>query len=258
MISSAFNAAVYDPLYNGLVYIVGALPSYDVGIAVIILTIIVRVILYPLSKKAIVAQIKMKKIAPEIELLKEKYKNDREQQGKAMFALYKEKDIHPFASFGLVLIQLPILFALYWVFAWGGLPSIDVTKLYAFVHQPAGVNMEFIGLINMAGKSMVLAVLAAATQVIYTRLSMGPRKKSAPTGRLQANQQIRGLASPPQPASSFAGDMARSFDLQARYVLPIFIGVVAYTVPSAAALYWVTSNTSMIAQELLMGRRFRE
>ena len=240
MISTAFNTAIYNPLYNGLVSIVGVLPSHDVGLAVIILTIIVRVFLYPLSKKAIVAQQKMKKIAPEMELLKEKYKNDREQQGKAMFALYKENDIHPFASFGLILIQLPILFALYWVFAFGGLPEIDTTLLYSFVPAPAGVNMEFIGLINMAGKRVVLAVLAALTQIIYTRLSMGPRKKA-----------------PLQPASSFSGDMARSFDLQMRYVLPVIIGVVAYTVPSAAALYWVTSNTAMIAQELLMGRRFR-
>lgn len=238
MISAAFHAAIYNPLYNGLVAIVDMLPTHDVGIAVVILTIIVRVILFPLSKRAIVAQVKMKKIAPEIELLKEKYKNDREQQGKAMFNLYKENDIHPFASFGLVLVQLPILFALYFVFARGGLPVIDAARLYSFVHQPAGVNMEFIGLINMAGKSLILAVLAAATQIVYTRLSMGARQKTPATG-------------------SFSGDMARSFDVQARYVLPLFIGVIAYTVPSAAALYWVTSNTSMIAQELLMGRRFR-
>ena len=238
MISSVFNATVYNPLYNGLVSIVGVLPSHDVGIAVIILTIVVRVVLYPLSKKAIVAQQKMKKIAPEMELLKEKYKNDREQQGKAMFALYKQNDIHPFASFGLILIQLPILFALYWVFAFGGLPEIDIARLYSFVSEPAGANMEFIGLINMAGKSVVLAVLAAVTQIAYTRLSMGARKKVAATG-------------------SFSGDMARSFDFQVRYVLPVFISVVAYTVPSAAALYWVTSNTAMIAQELLKGRRFK-
>lgn len=258
MISSAFNAAIYNPLYNGLVSIVGVLPAHDVGLAVIILTIIVRVVLYPLSKKAIVAQQKMKKIAPEMELLKKKYKNDREQQGRAMFALYKENDIHPFASFGLILVQLPILFALYWIFAFGGLPEVDAARIYSFVSAPAGVNMEFLGLIDMAGKSMVLAVLAAATQIAYTRLSMGARKKAAATGHLRANQQTSGLGPPPQPAGSFAGDMARSFDLQMRYVLPVIIGVVAYTVPSAAALYWVTSNTAMIAQELLMGRRFRE
>src|SRR3989344_5313698 len=176
MISSAFNAAIYDPLYNGLVSIVGVLSSHDVGIAVIILTIIVRVVLYPLSKKAILAQQKMKKIAPEMELLKEKYKNDREQQGKAMFALYKENDIHPFASFGLILVQLPILFALYWVFAFGGLPEIDAALLYSFVPAPAGVNMEFLGLIDMAGKSLVVSFLVASKQTLFNPHFKGVRQ----------------------------------------------------------------------------------
>ncbi|MDO8552491.1 MAG: YidC/Oxa1 family membrane protein insertase [bacterium] len=239
MISSAFHAAVYNPLYNGLIYIVDILPTHDVGIAVIILTIIVRIILFPLSKRAIETQQKMKKIAPELEKLKEKYKNDREQQGKAMFALYKENDVHPFASFGLIFIQLPILLALYWIFAWGGLPEINLERLYAFISVPSGVNMEFIGLINMAGKSFVLAILAGVTQIIYTRLSMGAAKKVAPDG-------------------TFSKDMARSADMMMRYALPIMIGGFAYAVPSAAALYWVTSNTAMIAQELLMGRRFND
>lgn len=239
MISAVFHTLIYYPLYNGLVFLVGALPSHDVGIAVIILTVIVRIILFPLSRRASEAQIQMKKIAPQIEVLKQKYKNDREQQGRAIFALYKENDIRPFASFGLILVQLPILFALYWVFARGGLPDVDVSRLYSFITRPAGVNMEFIGLINMAGKSLILAGLASATQIIYTRLSMGSPKKSAPTD------------------GSFAGDMARSFDVQTRYVFPLIIGGVAYTLPSAAALYWVASNTSMIAQELMSGRRFR-
>lgn len=238
MISAAFHAIVYDPLYNGLVFLVDAFPSHDVGLAVIALTIVVRVILYPLARRAVIAQEQMKKIAPLVEELKEKYKKDREQQGRAIFALYREHDIHPFASFGVILIQLPILFALYWVFAFGGLPEVNAQLLYSFVQQPPGVNMEFLGLIDMAGKSILLAVLAGITQIIYTRLSMGVRKKHAP------------------PGGSFSADMARSFDIQMRYVLPVVVGVIAYTVPAAAPLYWVTSNTFMIAQEYLAGRRF--
>ena len=239
MISAVFHAVIYNPLYNGLVYLIGILPSHDVGIAVIFLTIVVRIILYPLSRRAVVAQEEMKILAPKIELLKEKYKNDREAQGREIFALYREHDVHPFASLGLVLIQLPILFALYWVFARGGLPQVDASRLYSFVGQPGGVNMEFIGVINVgASKSLILAVLAGITQIIYTRLSMGAPKKHPPSD------------------GSLGSDMAKSFDMQARYVLPLMIGVIAYTVPAAAPLYWVTSNTFMIAQEYLAGRRF--
>src|SRR3989344_6375671 len=178
MWSAIFHTVVYDPLYNGLVFLVGVLPAHDVGLAVVVLTIIVRIILFPLARRASDAQEQMKKIAPDIEALKAKYKNNREEQGRAIFALYKERDIHPFASFGLILIQLPILIALYWMFAMGGLPEINAELLYPLVNLPASVNMEFLGLINVGSKSLLLAILAGVTQVAYSRLSMGPRKKA--------------------------------------------------------------------------------
>src|SRR3989344_2524982 len=107
MISTVFHAVIYDPLYNGLIFLVGVVPSHDVGLAVIALTIVVRVILLPLSRRAVETQIAMKKVAPEIEKIKEKFKDNREEQGKAIFALYKERGVHPFASFGLLLPPLP-------------------------------------------------------------------------------------------------------------------------------------------------------
>ena len=122
-IAVAFSAAIYTPLYNGLVFLVGIMPGDDMGLAVIVLTIIVRFILFPLSKRAVAAQLAMKRIAPEVDKLKQKYKDKPEEQGKAIFALYKENDVHPFAGFALVLVQIPILLGLYWVFSRGGLPA---------------------------------------------------------------------------------------------------------------------------------------
>lgn len=241
MISAVFHALIYNPLYNGLVFLVDVLPSHDVGIAVVALTIIVRVVLYPLSRRAIKAQKEMKLIAPQVEALKEKYKNDRERQGREIFALYKTHDIHPFASFGLILVQLPILLALYFIFARGGLPDVQTGILYPFVHVPGVVNMEFLGFMDMAGKhNVVLALLVALSQFAYTRLSMGPRQ--APDANIEA---------------SLSRDMARSFDLQARYVFPALFGVISYSVANAAPLYWLTGNLFMIAQEYLSGRRLR-
>ncbi|MEK7480405.1 MAG: YidC/Oxa1 family membrane protein insertase [Patescibacteria group bacterium] len=241
MISTAFHAVVYDPLYNGLIFLVGVVPSHDVGLAVIALTIVVRVILLPLSRRAVETQIAMKKVAPEIEKIKEKFKDNREEQGKAIFALYKERGVHPFASFGLLLAQLPVLFALYWIFANGGLPELRPDLLYSFVSAPAGISMEFFGMLDMAGHSIILGILAAATQFVYTRLSMGPREKKP-------------VATPA--TASFSGDLARSFDLQARYVLPATFVFLSFIIPNAAMVYLVTSNTFMIAQEYLSGRRF--
>lgn len=243
MISNLFHAGIYDPLYNGLTFLVGVIPTHDIGLAIVALTIAVRIVIFPLSDRAIKAQMAMRKVAPEIDKLKVKYKDSREEQGKAIFALYKERGIHPFASIGLMLIQFPVLIGLYWVFYAGGFPDIDTSLLYSFVQVPASVNMEFLGVLDMSKRSIVLAVLAAITQLVYTRLSMGPRQKTPESTPVEA---------------SLSGDMAKSFDFQARYVLPVVIGVIAYTIPAAAPLYWVTSNVAMILQEYATGRRFNQ
>ena len=240
IISGVFHAIIYNPLYNGLVFLVGIIPTHDMGIAVVILTILVRIIIFPLSRRAVDAQLAMKKIAPEVDKIKAKIK-DKQEQSAAIFALYKERGVHPFASFGLVLIQFPVLIGLYWVFYRGGFPAVDPTLLYPFVHVPPSVSMEFLGFVNIAKRNVVLALLAAVTQFIYTRLSMGPREKKPESTPVEA---------------SLSGDMAKSFDLQARYILPAMIGVIAFSVAAAAPLYWATSNTFMILQELVSGRKF--
>lgn len=240
MLKTLFYNGIFDPLYNGLVYLVDIIPTHDIGIAIIILTILVKVVLFPLSKQAVRTQIAMREIAPDIEAIKTKYKEKQDEQAKAIFALYREKGIRPFSSFLLILIQFPILFGLYWVFWHGGLPDLKPDILYSFIPRPESVNMEFLNLVDMRERSIVLAVLAGLTQLVYARLSMGPRNKMA--------------TSPVE--QSFSNDMAKSFDLQARYILPVIVAGIAFTVASAVPLYWTTSNLFMIAQEFLMGRRF--
>ncbi|MEY4747284.1 MAG: hypothetical protein RLZZ416_333 [Candidatus Parcubacteria bacterium] len=242
MLSAFFHAAIYDPLYNGLVFLVGVVPGNDIGLAVILLTIIVRIIIYPLSKRAILSQLAMKKIAPEVEELKKKYKNNSAEQGAAIFALYRERDIHPFASFGLLLVQFPILIGLYFVFLNKTFPGVDPTLLYPFIEAPSHINMQFLGLLDMsAHHNIPLAILVALSQLVYSRLSMGPREKILDSTPVEA---------------TLSGDMAKSFDLQARYVFPLIFGVISYSVAAAAPLYWLTSNLFMIGQELAMGKRF--
>src|SRR3989344_8551492 len=124
MILDFFRTIAYEPLYNVLVFIVDKVPGHDAGIAVILLTILVRIILFPLAKRTVDSQLAMKKVAPEVEALKVKYKNDPVEQNKAIFALYKERGIHPLAGIGLLILQLPVLIALYYMFVYGGLPEI--------------------------------------------------------------------------------------------------------------------------------------
>ncbi len=238
MFSAIFHEGIYEPLYNALVYLIDIVPGHDVGIAVIILTLLVKILLIPLSRQAIRTQGAMRAIAPEMEALKKKHKDNQEEQARAMFALYKEKNIRPFSTFFLVLLQLPILFGLYWVFWKGGLPIINTDILYSFIPAPPAVDMSFLGFIDMGERSLLLALLTGVTQYIYTRLSMGPRQpKPQQTGE-----------------TSFSADMARSFDLQARYVLPILFTGISYSLSAALPLYWATSNIFMIGQEILMSR----
>lgn len=239
MIASLFHVGVYQPLYNALILLVDHMPLYDMGLAVIVLTLGVRVVLYPLSKKAIEAQRKIKEVAPEVEKIKAKYKDDKKAQSEAIFALYREREVKLSPGFILIVIQLPILLALYWIFASSGLPTVDASLLYTFVSPPPVIHTQFLGMIDLAGRSLLLALLVVVTQMTYTRLAMGPR-----TLHLKPK------------GASLGEDMAASFDLQARYVLPLFFGVFAYYVAAAAPLFWVTSNIAMIAQEYWSGRRF--
>ena len=138
-----------------------------------------------------------------------------------------------------MLVQMPVLIALYWIFAMGGLPTVDAGILYSFVPQPDTLNMFFLGIVDMGAKHNIpLALLTVVTQLAYSRLSMGPR-----VGKTAIEE-------------SLSSDMARSFDLQVRYILPVVIGFVVYVVAAAAPLFYVTSNIFMIWQEYLAGRRF--
>lgn len=241
MISSIFHTVVYDPLYNALIWLVDVIPTHDVGLAIVALTILVRIIIFPLAHRAIKSQIAMKKLVPEVEALKKKYEKNSPEQAQAIFALYKERGVNPFAGIGIAFIQIPIVLALFWIFTSGGLPVIKDEILYSFVPHPEVVGMFFLGIVDMGAKhNLVLAVLTAVTQMAQARLSMGPR-----VGKTALEE-------------SMSADMARSMDFQMRYVLPLVIGFVAYSVVAAAPLYYVVSNIAMIVQEYLAGRRFRD
>src|SRR3989344_7583049 len=116
MESGIFSTVFYQPLYNTLVFIIASVPGANVGVAIIILTVVVRSVLLPLSHKSVVSQAKMRSLAPHLEKLKEKHKDNKQEQARKTMELYKEHGINPFSGCLLVLIQLPIIFALYFVF----------------------------------------------------------------------------------------------------------------------------------------------
>lgn len=233
---TVFNTFIYEPLYNGLIFLMDILPFADAGVAVILFTVVVKLVLFPLSKKAVETQLKMKQLEGEMTAIKERHKDNKEEQARAILAFYKEKNINPFSSILLIFLQIPIILGLYFVFYKGGLPAVNTEILYPFVDVPT-VNMEFAGLINIAEKSLLLAFLAGITQYFQIRFSMPPPK---PRGNGPA---------------SFQEDLARSMHFQMRYIMPFIVAIIAYTISGAVALYWTTSNLFAIGQELYLRRK---
>lgn len=238
MISGIFSTIFYNPLYNGLVFLISVVPFADVGIAVITLTVVVKLFLFPLSIKMVKTQLAVRALEPELNKLKETHKKDKQEQARQTMALYKKRGVNPFSGFLLILIQLPIIFALYWVFLRGGLPSINEEILYAFVSIPERINMDFLSFIDMSARSAFLAFFAGVTQYFQIKFSLPPMK-------------------PRSNNPSLKEDLARSFHIQMRYVMPIIVFSVAYVISAAVALYWLTSNLFAIGQEIFVRRKIK-
>lgn len=235
MISAFFHAVFYNPIYNALVALVALIPGGDVGIAVIVVTILIRLLLLPFSLSAARTQRAMKVLEPKIKELKEKHKGDKEKEALETLALYREAKVNPFASILTVFIQIPVLLALYWVFYYEPFSTINTARLYAFTPLPHFVSLEFLGIISVASKSMVLAILAGVTQYIQAHMALaGTMKPSGEKGMQNDFQRIMGM--------------------QLKYVFPFLIGTISYTTSGAIALYFITTNIAGSLQELHVRR----
>lgn len=232
-----WNLLFYKPLYNGLVFLVDILPQNSLFVAVIILTILVRLIISPLSYRAIRTQIKTKKLQPKLKEIK-KTISDKQEQAKKTLEIYKEEGINPFSSFLLILVQFPIIIALYWVFRDGGV-EIDPETLYSFIPLPENLNLTSFG-IDLAQKSILLALLTGITQYIHLSIS-----SSFNTATVDADQ-------------SEQEKMMAMVGKSMKYTMPVMIAIFAYVIGGAVALYWVTSNIFMIIQEKVIHKKLKK
>jgi YidC/Oxa1 family membrane protein insertase len=235
--SAIYHLFFFNPLYNALVILFQILPWADAGIAVIVLTILVRLLMYPLSRKAVHTQVKMQEIAPAVEEIKEKYKDKPEEQARQTLALYKEKGVNPFSGILVVLIQLPIIIALYRIFLYAGFPNIDPTILYSFISVPERISSTFLGVIDITEKSAVLALLAALTTFAQFQISLKSQT--------------------PRKGDSFGDNLARSMQTQMKYFFPIMVFFISYKISGVIALYWLTTNLFTIGQELVVRRKLK-
>lgn len=232
LLAYLYTEILWRPLFNGLVFFYNIIPGHDLGIAIIMLTMVIRLVLAPLLWKAQAAQKKLAFIQPELKKIQEKHKGNKEAQSKALMDLYATHQVNPFSGCLVLLIQLPMLIALFQVFR-RGLDVASLAYLYPFLMHPAVLHPISFGFLDLTRGALWLGAIAAITQFFQTKLS----------------------APPPAPEGSGGGDFAKALQWQTTYFFPLLILLWSYSLPAALTLYWTAMNVFGIVEQLILQKR---
>lgn len=226
MFSFLYNEFLWRPLFNTLIFFYTSLPIADLGLSIILLTLIIRAILAPVLWKAQKAQKDLQIIQPEIKKIQDQLKNNKEAQGKALMELYARHKVNPFSGCLLMLIQLPIMIALLRVFQ--NFDPSQLVYLYPFITHPTSIHTVSLGIIDLAKGNIVLGVVAAVSQFFQTKMTMVKQAKTS------------------------ENNFAHAFQTQTLYIFPALILVWSFKLPAALTLYWTIMNGFGIVQEIVM------
>lgn len=227
MLYTAYNEVIYRPLLNLLIFFYNVIPGHDIGIVIILLTLVIRLLLAPTMHKTLKSQKAMNALQPKLNEIREKYKDQKEVQAKAIMDLYKEHKVNPLSSCLPLLVQLPILIGLYQVFAKALKGNLE--GLYYYVMNPGSVDPRFLHLIDLSQPNIVFAVIAGLAQFWQSRLMM-PKT---------ANQDAT----------------AKAMSIQTTYVLPAISIFIALKLPAGLPLYWIVTTLFAVAQQYYVMRK---
>ncbi|MDD5251791.1 MAG: YidC/Oxa1 family membrane protein insertase [Patescibacteria group bacterium] len=229
-----FNTIFYQPIFNLLIGIYNVLPGKDIGLAIIVLTIIVKAVLWPLTTKALKSQKELQELQPKMEALKKQFASDKEKLGKELMDLYSREKVSPFSSCLPLLLQLPVFIALYKALA-NGLKSSGFDVLYSFVPNPGQIAPMLFSVIDLSKPNIPVTILAAITQYFQAR-SMVSRQQ-------------------PKVAGSDDERMMVMVNKQMTIMMPIMTLIMGWTLPGGLILYWLVMNLLTIAQQEWFFRR---
>lgn len=233
IISLIWDEGLYRPLFNILVFLYNTIPGHDIGVAIIVLTALLRFALWPLSQKSIKSQKALQELQPKMNEIKKKYKNNKEKQAQATMEFYKKNKINPLGSCLPMLIQLPILIALYRVLR-DTVGSDQLNALYYFILDPGRIDPYFLGLIDLSKPDrFVLPILAGGLQFIQTKMLMSRQKKDQ--GQKTGIEKMLGS--------------------QMTYFMPLITVFFAFTLPAGLPLYWIVTTLIAILQQWLIMRK---
>lgn len=231
-----FYLILYQPLFNALILLYRYLPGHDFGLAVVILTLFIKVILHPLTIKGLKAQKGMADLQPKIKEIQSKYAGDVQKQNKILMELYKQEKVNPFSGCLLLLLQLPILIALYQVFLKVFNHEALNGILYNFVANPGVISQTFLWVFDLNNKIFigVLAVLAGVVQFWQTKIS-----SPAPIGQSAKGQK------------DFSGLMQK----QMLYFFPVLGAIVIWQFGAVIGLYWIFSSLFSIGEQMIINKQ---
>lgn len=230
-----FNEILVRPIFNLLIFLYDVLPGGDLGVAIVLVTLIIRLLLVPLSIKMLVSQQQMAQLQPKLQELQAKYKGDQAKIGEATLALYKEHNVNPFSGCLPLIIQLPVIFALLSVFKsdFSAMETFD--KLYGFIERPETIHALAFGFLDITKSSPILAVLTGVMQFIQVRSSAQFQKRS------------QGAA---------AQNPALKMTQQMLYFFPIMIVFISWSLPAGLVLYWFSTTVFAIIEQYYIRRRY--
>lgn len=240
-----FFTILYQPLYNLLIVLYNLFPWGGLGLAIILMTVIVKSVLLPLTYKSLKAQKELQEIQPRIAEIKEKHKDDKETLAKELMGVYKTHNVNPFASCLPTIVQLIIFIALYQVLA-AGIKTIEATNLYSFVANPGTLSPMFLAM-DLAVVSIPLAIVAAIAQFFQAR-------------QMIASRPPKVVREGGQGSKAMDEDMTAMMNKMTMYMLPLVILVIGVTtLPGGLTLYILVSTIlTWVMYAVFLGKKKKE
>lgn len=241
--TALYNAIIFQPILNLLIWLYNVLPGGDIGIAIIALTVLVKLILYPFTVAQIRQQRALQDIQPKINEIRSRLKDKKEEQAKELMELYKREKVNPAASCLPLLIQLPVFIGLFQALR-DGLASRSLQFLYPFVANPGSINNFFLGFVDLSKPNYVLAVLAGGVQFWQSwQIMRKPSPASPPPAEVKGKEGAKDE------------DMAAIMNKQMLYVMPIVTVFIGVSMPGGLTLYWLVMSLLTVGQQALFLRK---
>lgn len=243
-----FDSILYVPFFNFLVFLYNTIAFEDFGMAIILLTLIIRLILSPLSVKTLKSQKILSELQPKILEIQDKFKDDREKQTRQIMELYRQQKVNPFSGCLPLLIQLPILIALYRV-SIAGFEENALSVLYNFVKNPDFLNPTSLGFIDLTKRNIFLSVIAGISQFFQTKSSLASQKKPA-FQKSQTTSSPQALTSQSVAKQNLGGLMSQ----QMLYFLPLITIIISMSFPAGLPLYWIATTAFSVLEQVYISR----